>query len=172
MNPRRNLPLRQRQALTPEERQAERARRYWWGIARPAAILVGLIVLAVAITRRSLAPQVLSVVPARSLDDAFRPVEPTQRFSPDETFFVSVELRGYRPGMDLSAVWRYEGQMITRTPLATDDAGDGYAGFVLSPENPPEWPPGRYTVDILYGEKLLGRAVFEVVPDRQGTPGP
>lgn len=164
--------MRPRQALTPAERQAERTRRYWWGIARSATILVGLIVLAVVITRRPLAPQVLSVVPAHSLDAAFRPIEPTQRFGPDETFFISVELRGYRPGMDVSAVWRYEGQMITQTPLATNDAGDGYAGFALSPEDPPAWPPGRYTVDILYGEKLLGRAVFEVAPDQQGTPRP
>jgi hypothetical protein len=145
------------------EREQARQRRHWWGIARSVAMLAALVVLSIFLARRSAAPEVLSVTPAHALDAAYRPVEPAETFAPGDTFYVSVELRGYRTGMDLRARWLYEGQVITETPLDTPDAGDGYAGFSLSPENPPEWPPGQYAVDIVYEDHVLNRAAFRVV---------
>jgi hypothetical protein len=138
------------------EREQARLRRHRWGIARSVAMLAALVVLSIFLARRSAAPEVLSVTPAQALDADYRPVE----------------LRGYRPGMDLRARWHYEGQVITETPLDTSTAGDGYAGFSLSPQNPPEWPPGQYAVDIVYDDHVLSRAAFRVADDSVRLSGP
>jgi hypothetical protein len=143
---------------TPEQRK----RQHWMGIARSVVMLIGLIVLTVFITRRPGEPEVISVTPARALDADYRPVDPTTTFLPDETFYISVELRGYRSGTELVAQWRYGGEVFDQTSLIASDAGEGYAGFSLSPQDPPEWPVGTYLVDILYEDHLLGRASFEV----------
>jgi hypothetical protein len=147
------------------EREQARLRRHRWGIARSVAMLAALVVLSIFLARRSAAPEVLSVTPAQALDADYRPVDPVETFAPGDTFYISVELRGYRPGMDLRARWHYEGQVITETPLDTSTAGDGYAGFSLSPQNPPEWPPGQYAVDIVYDDHVLSRAAFRVADD-------
>lgn len=142
-----------------------RLHRHRWGIARSVAMLAALVVLSYFLARRSAAPEVLSVTPTRALDADYQPVEPVEVFAPGDTFHVAVELRGYRPGMDLRARWLYEGQVITETPLDTADAGDGYAGFSLSPQNPPQWPSGQYAVDIVYDDKVLSRAAFRVADE-------
>jgi hypothetical protein len=147
------------------EREQARLRRHRWGIARSVAMLAALVVLSIFLARRSAAPEVLSVTPAQALDADYRPVEPVETYAPGDTFHVSVELRGYRPGMDLRARWHYEGQVITETPLDTSTAGDGYAGFSLSPQNPPQWPPGQYAVDIVYDDHVLSRAAFRVADE-------
>ncbi len=163
MNPGTNPPTRERKPLTPEERDAARASRARWGLLRSILMLIGLIVLAVVLARRPAEVEVLSITPAKALDDTYRAVEPTGVFAPTDTFFVSAEISGYRPGMNFIARWRHEGQYITETPLQADGVGAGYAGFALSPQEPPTWPEGRYTVDVLHGEQLLGQAAFEVV---------
>lgn len=148
---------------TPEEREAQRRRKHWMGIARSVVLLIGLIVLTVFITRRPGVPEVISVTPAKALDADYRPVNPTTTFLPTETFYASVELRGYRPGTELVARWRYNGEVIAETPLVSGEAGEGAAGFSLSPQNPAQWPLGTYLVDVMYEDHLLGRATFDVV---------
>jgi hypothetical protein len=124
------------------------------------AFLVALVGVGLLI-RRPAPLRVLSVTPTRALDDLYRAVEPTDTFSPQDTFFVSVELQGYRPDMTLVARWRYEGEVITETELETTDSGSGYAGFALRSEALP-WPAGEYSVEIVYQERVLGSATFRV----------
>lgn len=147
---------------TDRDREAERRKRQRMGIARSVAFLVALVVLAVWMQQRPRPPEVLSVTPATALDDEFRPVEPTEVFGPEDTFFVSVELRNYQPGT-LGARWLYEGQVITEMMLDTTDTGDGYAGFVLRNDDPP-WPTGQYTIEITYRGRVLESASFRVEP--------
>lgn len=150
-----------RSQLTPGDRQ----RKQRMGLARSVAMLLGLVVLAVWFALADRSPEVISMTMAKSLDANYKPIEPVSTFGPDDTFFVSVELRRYRAGEDLTALWRYEGQEIAQTPLSTDDSGSGYAGFSIAPEDPPQWPEGSYVVDIMYEGHVLGRAAFEVAAD-------
>lgn len=139
-----------------------RRRRHWFGIIRSLIILAVLIVLAVVLARQSASPEVLSLTPARALDDAFRPVEPVDTFSPGDTFFVSAEFRDYSPDAELSVRWLYEGEVIAEIPIEPDDVIDGYARLTLAPDDPAGWPPGGYVVDVLHEDNLLNRAAFRV----------
>jgi hypothetical protein len=104
---------------------------------------------------------VIEVIPATALYDTYQPVEATDIFRPADTFFVSVKLSDFRPGMDLFARWKYQGRLITETDLSANGAGEGYAGFSLMNDNPP-WPVGDYTVEIVSADVVLGRAAFRV----------
>jgi hypothetical protein len=150
-----------------------------WGIARSLLMLVALTGLCVWMALRpgssSLTdvvsttvarlrpPRIIEVVPATALYDNYRPVEATDVFHPEDTFFVSVHLSDYRPDMELFARWKYQDRLITETTLKTDDVGEGYAGFSLINDNPP-WSEGTYTVEIVYDGKVLDSANFRVEP--------
>jgi len=136
-----------------------RRRRALWGLVRSILVLVVLIALGVWIALRSRPPRVIEVVPATALYDNYRPVEATEVFRPDDTFFVSVKLSDFRPEMELSARWKYQDRPITETTLNTDYAGEGYAGFSLINDNPP-WPVGNYSVEIVYGNEVLAAQLF------------
>lgn len=138
-----------------------RRRRAVWGLVRSILVLFVLIALGVWIALRTRPPQVIEVVPATALYDTYRPVEVTDVFHPEDTFYVSVKLSDFRPGMELSARWKYQGRLITETTLNTDGAGDGYAGFSLVNDNPP-WSEGPYSVEIVYDGDVLGSADFRV----------
>lgn len=148
------------QRKSTADKQKERRKKQVWGIVRSLLFLGGLVAIALWMNR-SRPPEVLSVLPATALDDQYQPLEVTDTFGPDDTFFVSVELRGYRSDMALSARWLYEGELITETTLETANTGEGYAGFVLVNEAPP-WPQGKYRVEIVYQDDVLGSAAFTV----------
>ncbi len=131
------------------------------GLLRSLVFLILLVVLAVAFSLRNRGPSVRSITPATALDDAYRPVEATTVFGPNDTFFVSVKLAGYGAGDPLHARWYFGGSFITETSLNFDHSGDIDAGFVLLNENPP-WPVGSYRVDIVYDGEVLGTASFRV----------
>ena len=131
-----------------------------WLIAR-ALLIVGVLVAVVLWLQQGPALRVVKVTPATTLDDQFQPVKSTDRVGPHDTFFVSVELRDYRPDMKITARWRYEGTTINETVLKTSDIGNGYAGFSLINDRPP-WPAGNYVVEIVYNDKVLGSAPFRV----------
>lgn len=149
-------------ARTPEEQR----RRQRSGILRSVALLAGLIVLTVWIALQRQQPEVLSLTTARALDSDYQPVEPTTSYGPDDTFFISVELRGYRTGMNITALWRHQGEVIAETPLLAEAGEAGIAGFSLSPESPPRWPEGGYVVDIMYDGHVVGRTAFDVVEEQ------
>jgi hypothetical protein len=70
-------------------------------------------------------------------------------------------VKNYRSDDPLVARWLYEGSEIDRTPLSSDLTGNIHAGFVLQNSNPP-WPIGKYRVEILYNDSVLGSANFSV----------
>ncbi len=149
---------------TAEERAAERQRRQRIGIFRSLAMLVALVGLAIWMTRGPGGLEVLSLQTASDLADDFSPIGPTTTYAPGDTFYLSADLRGYRPGMDVRARWLYGEQVITETPLIVQNSGDGYAGFALSPEDPPEWPQGAYRVELMYEDQVVDTTQFEVRP--------
>jgi hypothetical protein len=142
--------------LTPKRRKPVQ------GIALTLLMLAVLVALTFMFHR----PQplnVLDVTPATALDDTYRPIEETEVYGPEDTFFVSVALEGYRAGMEVYARWLYEGELITETLLDTADEGTGFAGFVLRNEAG-AWPVGEYAVEIVYRDEVLGKAGFRVEP--------
>ena len=133
------------------------------GLLRTVLLLIGLIAVSVLMARRN-RPEVLAVIPATALDDLYRPVEVTDTYSPDDVFFVSVEIENYDPYSPISARWLYEGDMIAETPLEIEGMVDRYAGFALRSDVAP-WPAGDYTVEIVYKNRVLEEASFRVEGD-------
>jgi hypothetical protein len=132
-------------------------------------MLIVMVAIGATFAYRARPPRVLSVVPATGLYDNYRPIEATDIFHPDDTFFVSVQMDDFRRGMELAARWSYQGQVITETTLDPnriaegDGKGEGkdFVGFLLMNDNPP-WPVGDYTVEIIDGVEVLGSAEFRV----------
>jgi hypothetical protein len=133
-------------------------------LIRSVVVLVLLIALWIVFATQGRNPIVTNVIMATALDDRYRPVEVTETYTPADTFFASIEVKGVDGDEPLLARWIYEGEEITTSPLASDLAGDLYAGFVLTNQDTP-WPVGRYRVDILYEDDVLGSANFSVVEE-------
>ncbi|MBN1428210.1 MAG: hypothetical protein JXB07_07485 [Anaerolineae bacterium] len=163
----RGFPATNRTRLDPRARR----RKYHWSIIRSVLAIGVMVVIGVSMAMSNRLPRVLDVVPATALYDDYRPVGATDVFHPDDVFFVSVRLRGFRIEMDLAARWLYQDQVIAETALDADniDRGDGQGGgedivgFLLRNDNPP-WPVGRYTVEIIHNNQVLGSASFRVEP--------
>lgn len=146
-------------AQPAREWTGKRRRSPLLGIGISVASLAALVALAVMMSASN--PQVTTIRLASALDDRFEPVTPTETFHPGDTFFASVKIAGYRSDQDIKARWRFEKDRIGETVLETHGtAGDITAGFSLSNTQP--WPAGRYTVEIVYGDKVLGSASFSV----------
>lgn len=131
------------------------------GLVRSIVFLLILVALWIAFSIQGRGPTVTKVVMATALDDQYHPVEITETYHPTDTFAVSVEVKHYRHDDPLVARWLYQGSEIKRTPLSSELAGNIDAGFVLHNSNPP-WPIGRYRVEILYDDSVLGSADFSV----------
>jgi hypothetical protein len=130
-----------------------------YGIVISLIVLAALIALALTMSGGD--PQVTHITTASALDDGFDPVSTTDTFQPRDTFFVSVNINNYRSDQDIRARWRLDGGKIGETSLETHGAsGNITAGFSLSNPNP--WPAGRYTVEIVFGDKIIGTTSFRV----------
>lgn len=130
------------------------------GVWRSVSFLVALTALLIHISQQNRGPRIGDVITADALDDQYRPIGATEVYASDDTFYVSVEIDDYRADDPVAARWQYGGEVIATTPLEADLYGGIYAGFVLA--NEALWPEGRYRVDILYGEDVLGGADFRV----------
>ncbi len=149
---------------TPEERQAaleegrRRANRH--GIVRSVVMLILLTVIAVYMAIRPRDPQILSITTAAALDDNYEAVDPTGTYAPGDTFFVSVEVIDFPQDAELTARWRYEGEVIRETVFESEVPGSGFIGFVLDSSEP--WPVANYSVEIVYEGKMIESTRFEV----------
>ena len=133
--------------------------------ARRAVLLIigaGLLAaLLLAVASRPRPPRVLGMVTATALDDTYRPVSTTEVYGPQDVFYLSLELQGYRPNPPIRARWLYGTQVITEMDLAGSSSGDGYAGFELRNERPP-WPAGEYQVEVWWEDQRLSSLSFRV----------
>jgi hypothetical protein len=117
--------------------------------------------LALVLMTAPIEPTATAITLATALDDSFNPVTPTETFHPKETFFVSVKITNYRSDENIKARWIFDGVKLRETTLQTNGfIGTITAGFSLSSSSP--WPVGRYSVEIVYGDKILGSAAFHV----------
>jgi hypothetical protein len=133
---------------------------------RSIVVLVLLVALWIVFAQQGRGPVVNSVVMATALDSQFKPVEVTESYNPDEDFFASVNIQDYSGSKPLIGRWMYEGSEFDTSAYDGDQAGSGYVGFTVHSDIP--WQPGRYRIDILYEDEVLGSASFEVVAGDDG----
>lgn len=137
-----------------------RRRKHMVGIARSVGLLIALIGLTVVFALQNRDPQVVSIEMATALDALYRPLAVTESYTPDQPFYASVRVSGYRGDAPLVARWRSPNMEPVLTPFEGDAKGEGYVGFALS--NEVGWPEGAYFIDILYYETVLATTEFRV----------
>jgi hypothetical protein len=137
-----------------------RRRKRTVGIARSLGMLAALIGLTVIFALQNRDPQVVKIEMATALDALYRPLAVTDAYAPDQPFYASVQVRGYRGDAPLVARWRSPNMEPVLTPFEGDARGEGFVGFALS--NEVDWPEGAYFVDILYGDMVLATTEFRV----------
>lgn len=103
--------------------------------------------------------EVLSATYARGLDDQMGPVDPGDRYAPEDTVYLSVQLKGNPRQGVVAARFYYGDQEITEVSLDLDEmrkeqgllfvvGGNTQVGFTLAPNNP--FPVGDTYVTKLY----------------------
>lgn len=137
-----------------------RRRKRMIGIARSLGMLAAVIGLAVVFALQNRDPQVTSIEMATALDALYRPLAVTESYAPDQPFYASVHVTGYRGNAPLVARWRSPNMEPVLTPFEGSARGDGYVGFALS--NEVDWPVGVYFIDILYYDTVLATTEFNV----------
>lgn len=93
-------------------------------------------------------PRLAEAVVCRDLSDDDAPIDPTEVFSDDDDFHVSVEYFDVEEGQSVGVEWFFEGELWRESSITVDAAnvGDGYAVFSLT--NSELWPAGSYHVDV------------------------
>lgn len=108
------------------------------------------------------APAIGEVVPAKSLDSDYKPIDPTTVFAPSDIFYISVEVQNLVEGSVVSVKYKHEGSEYSDsdTTITADQFGSGYYGFQLTPSG--EHPTGSYTAEVSLDGKLVKTVEFEV----------
>jgi hypothetical protein len=93
-------------------------------------------------------PGLKTAVVCQDLSADYEPVGPTDVFSQDQDFYVSVQYSGLEEGQVIGIEWFFEDESLYKVtvPLEAGNAGDAYAGFTLTNSDP--WPVGNYHADI------------------------
>jgi len=113
-------------------------------------------------------PQVEQVVMATALDDGFEAVATTETYTPTQTFHLSAQVSDLEKGSVLLAKWYGRDELIKEYPYTSEDAGSGYVGFSLSPNE--TWPIGKYSAEVYLGDELAQTVQFTVVPPEDAVP--
>jgi serine protease Do len=118
-------------------------------------------------------PELAEVTYAHGFDDEMAPIDPGNQFSPDETVYLSVKLKGNPREGVIAARFFYEDQEITDVSLDLAQlyeeeglvfvvGGNTFVGFTLSHEQP--FPVGGgYRADLTVDGAPVGSYSFEVV---------
>lgn len=125
-----------------------------------AAILLGLASFACSMSDLAGPPSIGEVVTAKSLDAAYKPVDPTTEYTSDDTIYVSVEVKNLVLGSKVNVQYKRGDELYQETSLTADEAGSGYYGFKLSTES--GHTPGSYTAEVYLNDKLEATIPFKV----------
>lgn len=107
-------------------------------------------------------PSIGEVVAAKSLDENYKPVDPTSVYKPTDVFYISVQVKWLVAGSVVSAKYKLDGVEYSDgdTTITADKFSTGYYGFNLSTAG--EHPAGKYAVEISLDGKLVKTVEFEV----------
>ncbi len=103
---------------------------------------------------------VQDVVMTRGVDEYLRPLEPTNTFAPEETFYCSVQVQDLREGTILAAKWYQGSDLIGEEQAMLSQAFSGHLKFKLAPVG--VWEVGDYALEVYLDGELAGSATFEV----------
>jgi uncharacterized protein YfaS (alpha-2-macroglobulin family) len=108
-------------------------------------------------------PTIVAAVAAKSLDDDYKPVDPTSTYAPSETFYISVQVKNMMSGSNVTVKYAYEGEFVPEldTTVIADKAGSGYYGFNLTPPTD-GFPVGAYTAEVYLDGALATTLTFTV----------
>ncbi len=97
----------------------------------------------------------------KSLTSNMSPEEKSDVFTPHDTFYCSVHVKGIKVGQVVTAKW-YKGEtFIKEYPFTINISKAVYIGFSLKPKT--QWPAGDdYKVEIFVDDELAGEASFRV----------
>ncbi|MBN2116465.1 MAG: hypothetical protein JW730_07840 [Anaerolineales bacterium] len=109
-------------------------------------------------------PAITDVVTAKSLDESYRPVDPTSSYQPEDVISVSVHVENLVVGSTVKVQYKLNGELYEEFSLAADEAGSGYYGFTLAP-NEYGHVPGSYTVDVYLDGTLVKTVAFTIEGD-------
>src|SRR5512138_1750671 len=92
-------------------------------------------------------PAITDVVTAQSLDENYKPVNPTSSYQPEDVVSLSVHVENLVVGSTVKVEYKLNGEPYEESSLAADEAGSGYYGFTLTPTEYGHMP-GNYTADV------------------------
>lgn len=95
-----------------------------------------------------------------SVDSRGAPRSKTDVYTPEDTFYVSMEVYGLQVGTVIEARWYTGRDLIKSARIVSDKVGDYYAWFSLEPES--RWVPGRYRVAISINGQYKETVYFRV----------
>jgi hypothetical protein len=130
-------------------------------IAMLALVLPFLLSLACGST---LPPGIGEVVTAKSLDENFKPVDAISSYMPEDTFYVSVQVTDLIVGSVVKVQYKLDGEVYEESTLTADQAGSGYYGFSLAPDEYGH-TPGSYTAEVYLDNVLVKTVNFTVEGD-------
>ncbi len=107
-------------------------------------------------------PSIGDVVPAKSLDEGYKPIDPTTVFAPTDVFYISIQVKNLVKGSVVSVKYKLAGEEYSDsdTVITADKFGSGYYGFNLSSSG--EHPAGKYSAEVSLDGKLVETVEFEV----------
>lgn len=109
---------------------------------------------------------------ARRLNGDYLPIDPNDRFDqPNTTIYGSFEYDKMIPGVQWSALWFRDGELIDYESFPWDGASGGYNRYTDITLPSEEWLPGLYEVQIFVGDTWKKSGYFEIFGDPP-TPTP
>lgn len=123
--------------------------------------------------------EVLGVTFAHGLSEEMQPVDPGSDFAPDETIYLSVEIKGRPKEGIVTARFYWHEDLIAEAGVDIADVNSGlifsigqntFAGYDLNHEQPFPVSDKYYTEIWDNGELLLGTYPFRVVPPAEAIP--
>jgi hypothetical protein len=122
--------------------------------------------------------ELLEATFAHGLSEEMQPVDPGADFSPDETVYLSLQIKG-RPKEGLvTARFYWHDSLIAEAGVDLADVNSGllfsigedtYAGYTLTHEQP--FPlSDQYRAEVFYNDQPLGTYPFRVIPPPEAIP--
>jgi hypothetical protein len=96
----------------------------------------------------------------KSVDEHYRPIDPTESFNKDEKFYCSIEVKDLPPGTKALGKWCKDSGLIDEKDVFMKDGGNGFISFSCTPEK--EWPEGEYSIEIYFNNHLVETRKFTV----------
>ncbi len=113
-------------------------------------------------------PAIGEVVIAKSLDADYKPVNPTSKYTSDDTVIsISVEVQNLIIGSAVEVKYQVDGVATDNLKTVADEEGSGYYGFTFTFEN--GIIPGDYVTDVYLDGKLVKTVSFKVEPSGPPT---